>query len=155
MQYGESDGFVSQYLVWTKFFPSQVTGFSLFLMDGNVTQIAKLDQKKRINIAKIDKFFKVNICTNFVYCPVNSWRMVLVQNDDKYFYPFRVLRSNLDTWLLLYFYWWVPTSVLTCFLNHELCLALLATPCCSSVWRHANRACELCENVSKFQEWFW
>ena len=39
----------------------QVTGFSLFLMDGDVTQIAKLDQKKRINIAKIDKFFKVNI----------------------------------------------------------------------------------------------
>lgn len=29
-------------------------------MDGNVTQIAKLDQKKRINIAKIDKFFKVS-----------------------------------------------------------------------------------------------
>ena len=28
-------------------------------MDGNVTQIAKLDQKKKINIAKIDKFFKV------------------------------------------------------------------------------------------------
>ena len=46
----------------------QVTGFSLFLMDGNVTQIAKLDQKKRINIAKIDKFFKVNISSSLLIC---------------------------------------------------------------------------------------
>ena len=49
-------------------FSPQVTGFSLFLMDGNVTQIAKLDQKKRINIAKIDKFFKVNTLCNYTVC---------------------------------------------------------------------------------------
>ncbi|XP_046852032.1 cytoplasmic FMR1-interacting protein 2-like isoform X2 [Xenia sp. Carnegie-2017] len=37
----------------------KVIGFSLFLLDGEVIQIAKLDQKKRISISKIDKFFKL------------------------------------------------------------------------------------------------
>ncbi len=34
-------------------------GFGLYLMDGNVSNIYKLDAKKRINLSKIDKFFKV------------------------------------------------------------------------------------------------
>lgn len=37
----------------------QVMGFGLYLMDGNVSNIYKLDAKKRINLSKIDKFFKV------------------------------------------------------------------------------------------------
>ncbi|XP_022241956.1 cytoplasmic FMR1-interacting protein-like [Limulus polyphemus] len=36
----------------------KVMGFGLFLMDGEVCNINKLDQKKRINLAKIDKIFK-------------------------------------------------------------------------------------------------
>lgn len=39
-------------------------GFGLYLMDGNVSNIYKLDAKKRINLGKIDKFFKV--CLPFV-----------------------------------------------------------------------------------------
>lgn len=38
----------------------QVMGFGLYLMDGNVSNIYKLDAKKRINLSKIDKFFKVS-----------------------------------------------------------------------------------------------
>lgn len=38
---------------------SQVMGFGLYLMDGNSSNIYKLDTKKRINLTKIDKFFKV------------------------------------------------------------------------------------------------
>lgn len=41
------------------FFLLQVMGFGLYLMDGSVSNIYKLDAKKRINLAKIDKFFKV------------------------------------------------------------------------------------------------
>ncbi|TNN52054.1 Cytoplasmic FMR1-interacting protein 2 [Liparis tanakae] len=37
----------------------KVMGFGLYLMDGNVSNIYKLDAKKRINLSKIDKFFKV------------------------------------------------------------------------------------------------
>lgn len=36
-------------------------GFGLYLMDGNVSNIYKLDAKKRINLSKIDKFFKVSV----------------------------------------------------------------------------------------------
>ncbi|XP_048193542.1 cytoplasmic FMR1-interacting protein 2-like [Perognathus longimembris pacificus] len=36
----------------------KVMGFGLYLMDGNVNNIYKLDAKKRINLSKIDKFFK-------------------------------------------------------------------------------------------------
>lgn len=39
----------------------QVMGFGLYLMDGNVSNIYKLDAKKRINLSKIDKFFKVGL----------------------------------------------------------------------------------------------
>lgn len=38
---------------------TQVMGFGLYLMDGNSSNIYKLDTKKRINLTKIDKFFKV------------------------------------------------------------------------------------------------
>uniref|UniRef100_A0A2K5F0S4 Cytoplasmic FMR1 interacting protein 2 n=1 Tax=Aotus nancymaae TaxID=37293 RepID=A0A2K5F0S4_AOTNA len=41
-----------------KFMYFQVMGFGLYLMDGNVSNIYKLDAKKRINLSKIDKFFK-------------------------------------------------------------------------------------------------
>uniref|UniRef100_A0A452R6V9 Cytoplasmic FMR1 interacting protein 1 n=1 Tax=Ursus americanus TaxID=9643 RepID=A0A452R6V9_URSAM len=36
----------------------QVMGFGLYLMDGSVSNIYKLDAKKRINLSKIDKYFK-------------------------------------------------------------------------------------------------
>uniref|UniRef100_A0AAR2K7E8 Cytoplasmic FMR1-interacting protein n=1 Tax=Pygocentrus nattereri TaxID=42514 RepID=A0AAR2K7E8_PYGNA len=36
----------------------QVMGFGLYLMDGTNSNIYKLDAKKRINLTKIDKFFK-------------------------------------------------------------------------------------------------
>ena len=35
-------------------------GFGLYLMDGSVSNIYKLDAKKRINLSKIDKYFKVS-----------------------------------------------------------------------------------------------
>lgn len=34
--------------------------FSLFMMDSATNNINKMDQKKRINISKIDKILKVN-----------------------------------------------------------------------------------------------
>lgn len=43
----------------TRLSDSQVMGFGLYLMDGNSSNIYKLDTKKRINLTKIDKFFKV------------------------------------------------------------------------------------------------
>ncbi|CAB1323681.1 unnamed protein product, partial [Coregonus sp. 'balchen'] len=36
----------------------KVMGFGLYLMDGNNSNIYKMDAKKRINLTKIDKFFK-------------------------------------------------------------------------------------------------
>lgn len=45
---------------------SQVMGFGLYLMDGNSSNIYKLDAKKRINLPKIDKFFKVWRCIHVV-----------------------------------------------------------------------------------------
>ncbi|GFR33631.1 cytoplasmic FMR1-interacting protein [Trichonephila clavata] len=36
----------------------KVMGFGLFLIDGEISNINKMDQKKRVNIAKIDKIFK-------------------------------------------------------------------------------------------------
>lgn len=41
-------------------------GFGLYLMDGNVSNIYKLDAKKRINLSKIDKFFKVSDLSVFI-----------------------------------------------------------------------------------------
>uniref|UniRef100_A0A671RLR4 Cytoplasmic FMR1-interacting protein n=1 Tax=Sinocyclocheilus anshuiensis TaxID=1608454 RepID=A0A671RLR4_9TELE len=40
----------------------KVMGFGLYLMDGTNSNIYKLDAKKRINLTKIDKFFKVCVC---------------------------------------------------------------------------------------------
>ena len=37
----------------------QVIGFSLYLIDCEAININKLDSKKKINIHKIDKIFKV------------------------------------------------------------------------------------------------
>lgn len=49
-------------------------GFGLYLMDGNSSNIYKLDAKKRINLTKIDKFFKVQRCM----------RMLSVHNQFSY-----------------------------------------------------------------------
>lgn len=35
-------------------------GFGLFLMDNELCNINKLDQKKRLNLSKIDRIFKVS-----------------------------------------------------------------------------------------------
>uniref|UniRef100_A0A3B4WEG6 Cytoplasmic FMR1 interacting protein 2 n=1 Tax=Seriola lalandi dorsalis TaxID=1841481 RepID=A0A3B4WEG6_SERLL len=48
-----------------KFMYFQVMGFGLYLMDGNVSNIYKLDAKKRINLSKIDKFFKLQVVPLF------------------------------------------------------------------------------------------
>lgn len=51
-------------------------GFGLYLMDGNSSNIYKLDAKKRINLTKIDKFFKVlkrrTMSTLLLYCVDSS-----------------------------------------------------------------------------------
>lgn len=37
----------------------KVMGFGLFLMDGEPLSLSKLDQRKKLNLAKIDRIFKV------------------------------------------------------------------------------------------------
>lgn len=37
----------------------KVMGFGLFLMDNELCNINKLDQKKKLNLNKIDRIFKV------------------------------------------------------------------------------------------------
>ena len=49
-------------------------GFGLYLMDGNVSNIYKLDAKKRINLSKIDKFFKVS--------DLSVWGWSLLQTNE-------------------------------------------------------------------------
>lgn len=43
-------------------------GFGLYLMDGTSSNIYKLDAKKRINLTKIDKFFKVCVYVLLMKC---------------------------------------------------------------------------------------
>jgi len=43
-------------------------GFGLFLLDGKEITIYKLDQRKKINLSKIDKIFKVGRKKLDVYC---------------------------------------------------------------------------------------
>lgn len=38
----------------------QVMGFGLFLMDGKEVNINKLDSRRKVNLAKVDKIFKVS-----------------------------------------------------------------------------------------------
>ena len=38
---------------------SQVIGFSLYLMDGKECNINKMDNKKRISLARVDRVFKL------------------------------------------------------------------------------------------------
>lgn len=45
---------------WLFLLHLQVPAFALFLMDGESPNVAKLDQRKRINIAKLDKIFQVS-----------------------------------------------------------------------------------------------
>lgn len=40
----------------------KVMGFGLFLVDSEICNINKLDQKKKIKLDKIDKIFKVSSC---------------------------------------------------------------------------------------------
>ena len=42
----------------------KVMGFGLFLVDSEICNINKLDQKKKIKLDKIDKIFKVVITVN-------------------------------------------------------------------------------------------
>lgn len=42
----------------------QVMGFGLFLLDGKEVTIYKLESKRKINISKIDKIFKVIVLLN-------------------------------------------------------------------------------------------
>lgn len=44
-------------------------GFGLFLMDNELCNINKLDQKKRLNLCKIDRIFKVSV---FLFA-LNLW----------------------------------------------------------------------------------
>lgn len=53
----DSQGHLTLYITIAQLL--QVMGFGLYLMDGNSSNIYKLDAKKRINLTKIDKFFKV------------------------------------------------------------------------------------------------
>lgn len=60
-------------------------GFGLYLMDGNVSNIYKLDAKKRINLSKIDKFFKVSF---FFFCYSFGISLILQmwQNVNLFFF---------------------------------------------------------------------
>uniref|UniRef100_A0A3Q4MN98 Cytoplasmic FMR1 interacting protein 1 n=1 Tax=Neolamprologus brichardi TaxID=32507 RepID=A0A3Q4MN98_NEOBR len=49
---------IATYIEQATIHSSMVMGFGLYLMDGNSSNIYKLDAKKRINLSKIDKFFK-------------------------------------------------------------------------------------------------
>ena len=40
-------------------------GFGLFLMDSKEVNINKLDSRRKVNLAKIDKIFKVGICRQY------------------------------------------------------------------------------------------
>uniref|UniRef100_A0A452R6E0 Cytoplasmic FMR1 interacting protein 1 n=1 Tax=Ursus americanus TaxID=9643 RepID=A0A452R6E0_URSAM len=49
---------IARYIEQATVHSSMVMGFGLYLMDGSVSNIYKLDAKKRINLSKIDKYFK-------------------------------------------------------------------------------------------------
>uniref|UniRef100_A0A803TJB6 Cytoplasmic FMR1 interacting protein 1 n=1 Tax=Anolis carolinensis TaxID=28377 RepID=A0A803TJB6_ANOCA len=49
---------IARYIEQATVHSNMVMGFGLYLMDGSVSNIYKLDAKKRINLSKIDKFFK-------------------------------------------------------------------------------------------------
>uniref|UniRef100_A0A672QMN4 Cytoplasmic FMR1-interacting protein 1 homolog n=1 Tax=Sinocyclocheilus grahami TaxID=75366 RepID=A0A672QMN4_SINGR len=49
---------IARYIEQATVHSSMVMGFGLYLMDGTNSHIYKLDAKKRINLTKIDKFFK-------------------------------------------------------------------------------------------------
>lgn len=44
----------------------QVIGFSLFLIDSTACNINKLDAKKKINVSRIDRIFKVSKSFNLI-----------------------------------------------------------------------------------------
>ena len=49
------------FVIFSRFFfyYFQVMAFGLFMMDNKENSIYKMDQRKRVNIAKIDKILKV------------------------------------------------------------------------------------------------
>uniref|UniRef100_A0A8C7IV56 Cytoplasmic FMR1 interacting protein 1 n=1 Tax=Oncorhynchus kisutch TaxID=8019 RepID=A0A8C7IV56_ONCKI len=49
---------IARYIEQATVHSSMVMGFGLYLMDGSNSNIYKMDAKKRINLTKIDKFFK-------------------------------------------------------------------------------------------------
>lgn len=59
--------FIDPSVIWHHFVAFQVMGFGLYLMDGSVSNIYKLDAKKRINLSKIDKYFKVSFTCVCMY----------------------------------------------------------------------------------------
>lgn len=42
-------------------------GFGLFLMDNELCNINKLDQKKKLNLTKIDRIFKVSLFFSYLF----------------------------------------------------------------------------------------
>ena len=51
-------------------FYQQVMGFGLFLLNNRDVSIYKLEKKQRLNLGKIDKFFKVNV---FQHCTFSTF----------------------------------------------------------------------------------
>lgn len=50
----------------------KVMGFGLFLIDSEMCNINKLDQKKKVRLDKIDKIFKVSFCHKIMYSILNN-----------------------------------------------------------------------------------
>lgn len=66
-------------------------GFGLYLMDGNVSNIYKLDAKKRINLSKIDKFFKVSIFFVVVAVLAYLWSSMWQYINSFFFFQLQVV----------------------------------------------------------------
>jgi len=45
-------------------------GFGLFLLDGKEVSIYKLENRRKINLTKIDKIFKVYVVSMSLYCDI-------------------------------------------------------------------------------------
>lgn len=90
--------FIDPSIKWHHFVAFQVMGFGLYLMDGSVSNIYKLDAKKRINLSKIDKYFKVSftcVCM-YIYIYVCLYVKTLIYTCE-YIY---IYMSFFDRFLL-------------------------------------------------------
>lgn len=63
-------------------------GFGLFLMDNEVCNINKLDQKKKLNLSKIDRIFKVCIILTFDF--TNQWFILACSHPSLFIYNIEV-----------------------------------------------------------------